>query len=77
MLTIYTEHNKQPITYTYTFGQNFPDIKGKLIRLELSGKELQKYDEAKELPLHQLNNVYLTWHSKHVGRVLKTLREIL
>lgn len=42
MLKIIANHNKQDITYSFTVGQSFPDIKGKLVSVEVSGKELSK-----------------------------------
>ena len=48
MLKIITNHNKQDIIYSYTVGQVFPDIKGKLLRLEISGSELLKLNKKKK-----------------------------
>lgn len=76
MLSIYTEHNKQPITYTYTAGQNFPDIKGKLLRLELSGKELIRLTQVKDIPINAIDNSHLIWYGRFAGGILKLLREI-
>lgn len=76
MLKIITNHNKQDVHYSYTLGQNFPDIKGKLIQLELSGKELVKLLELKEIPLSSIDSSYLIWHGKTAGSILKLLREI-
>jgi len=76
MLNVYTEHNKQTIIYTYTNGQSFPDIKGKLLKLELSGKELLRLTQVKEIPINAIDSSHLTWHGKSVGGILKLLREI-
>lgn len=76
MLSVYTEHNKQPIVYTYTSGQNFPDIKGKILRLELSGKELIKLSSIKEIPINAIDQSHLTWHGRSAGGILKLLKEI-
>lgn len=75
MLKITTNHNHAVRVYSYTIGQNFPEIEGKLISVELSGNELKKYLETKEIPVQE--TMHITWHDKHAGRVLKELREIL
>ena len=49
MLKIMTNHNKQDIIYSYTLGQTFPEVQGKLLQVELSGKELAKLVEEKEI----------------------------
>lgn len=77
MLKIVTNHNKQDVTYTYTIGQTFPDIQGKLLQLELSGKELARLVQEKEIPICAIDNSQLIWHGKNAGSVLKMLREIL
>ena len=74
MLKIVTNHNKQDITYSYTIGQTFPKIEGKLLSVELSGKELEKFLEAKELPVNEMKCA--TWYNEYAGRVLKFFREI-
>jgi hypothetical protein len=78
MLKIYSNHNKQDVTYSFTIGQTFPDVKGKLLRIEINGKELSKLIEAWEVPLEfeSTDNPYLIWHGKQAGRVLKRLREM-
>lgn len=76
MLKIYANHNKQDITYSYTLGQAFPDVKGKLLRVELSGKELDKLREVKEIPLYE-NSLHLVWDGKQAGHILKLFRESL
>lgn len=77
MLKIFANHNKQDIVYSYTVGQSFPDVQGKLLRIELNGNELLKFFQEKKLPLCAIENSYLIWHGKQAGRVLKLLREIL
>lgn len=77
MLKIVTNHNKQDITYSYTLGQTFPDIQGKLLQVELSGKELAKLVQEKEIPLCAIDTSCLVWHGKQAGGILKILREIL
>lgn len=76
MLKIITNHNKQDITYSYTIGQTFPDIQGKLLQIELSGKELARFVEEKEIPICAIDSSQLIWHGKSAGSVLKILREI-
>ncbi len=76
MLKIVCNHNKQDITYSFTVGQTFPDINGKLISVEISGKELSKLMEKKEIPLCSVDNSSLIWHGKQAGSILKVLREI-
>lgn len=76
MLKIVTNHNKQDITYTYTMGQTFPDIQGKLLQVELSGKELARLVQEKEIPICAIDTSQLVWHGKSAGSVLKMLREI-
>ena len=77
MLKIITNHNKQDIVYSFTIGQTFPDIQGKLLRLELNGNELLKLIQEKEIPICAIDNSYLIWHDKNAGHILKILREIL
>lgn len=77
MLKIVTNHNKQDITYSYTSGQTFPDIQGKLLRVELCGYELKRLIEEKEIPICTFDSSYLIWHGKPAGSILKLLREIL
>lgn len=76
MLKIVTNHNKQDVHYSYILGQNFPDIKGKLVQLELNGKELVKLFKQKEIPISSIDSSYLIWHGKAAGRILKLLKEI-
>ena len=76
MLKIVTNHNKQDVTYTYTMGQTFPDIQGKLLQVELSGKELARLVQEKEIPICAIDSSQLIWHGKGAGSVLKMLREI-
>ena len=77
MLKIIVNHNKQDIVYSYTIGQVFPDIQGKLLRVELSGNELLKFVKEKEIPICAIDNSYLIWNDKNAGHILKILREIL
>jgi hypothetical protein len=77
MLKITVNHNKQDIVYSYTLGQSFPDVKGKLIQLELNGKELVKLLEEKEIPICSIDTCHLIWHGRAAGSILKVLKEIL
>ncbi len=77
MLKIFTNHNKQDITYSYRIGQVFPDIQGKLLRIEMSGEELLRLNQEKEIPIHAIDSSYLIWHDRNAGRIVKILREIL
>ena len=76
MIKIYCNHNKQDVMHSFTIGQSFPNVQGKLFRIEIYGNELSKLNEVKELPLNLGGNSYLVWHGKHAGRFLKVLREI-
>lgn len=77
MLKIVTNHNKKDIIYSYTLGQIFPEVQGKLLQVELSGKELARLVEEKEIPICAIDNSCLVWHGKNAGHILKMLREIL
>ena len=77
MLKIVTNHNKQDNTYSHTLGQTFPDIQGKLLQVELSGKELARLVQEKEIPICAIDTSCLIWQGKNAGHVLKMLREIL
>ena len=76
MLKIIANHNKQDVTHSFTEGQTFPDIQGKLIRIELGGKELSRFLEKKEIPIANIDTALLVWQDKAAGHVLKLLREI-
>ena len=75
MLKIVASHNKQEITYSFSVGQTFPDVKGKLVSVEVSGKELAKLMEKKEIPLCSVTNSFLSWHGRRAGSILQVLRE--
>lgn len=76
MLKIYSNYNKQDVSYSFSIGQAFPDVKGKLLRIEMNGKELTKLMEVKEIPLVSVDNSSLVWHGKHASRVMRVLREL-
>ena len=75
MVKIIVNHNKQEITHSYTVGQTFPTVEGKLLRVEVNGNELSKLMEKKEIPI-AADNSYLIWHGKQAGGILKLLKEI-
>ena len=77
MLKIKTNHNKQDVTYSYTIGQAFPDVQGKLLQIELSGKELARFVQEKEIPICAIDTSQLVWYGKSAGHVLKILKEVL
>ena len=77
MIKIVSNHNRQDVTYSYTLGQTFPDVEGKLLSVEVSGKELSKLMEKKEIPICAADSSYLVWHGKQAGGILKILRELL
>ena len=76
MLKIVTNHNKQDVTYSFKVGQTFPEIEGKLLSIELNGKELLKFLEVRDIPISEIDTAYLTWQGRSAGSVLKALREI-
>lgn len=77
MLKIVVNHNKENIIYSYSIGQTFPDINGKLLSIEANGKELLTLLSIKEIPLSNIDNLYLTWNRKHAGSILKLFKEAL
>jgi len=76
MIKIYSNHNKNDVSYQFKIGQVFPNVEGKLLRIEINGSELSKLIETKEIPIHSIENSYIVWHGKHASRVLKVLKEM-
>lgn len=82
MLKIFANHNKQDITYSFSVGQAFPNVQGKLLRIEISGYELEQLVEAKEIPIYThaenkpVKTICLVWNNKEAGRILKDLRDL-
>jgi hypothetical protein len=76
MIKIYVNLNKQDVTYSYTAGQSFPAVEGKLLRVEVNGNELSKLMEQREIPICSADTSYLVWHGKQAGGILKILRGI-
>lgn len=77
MIKIVANHNRQEIVHSYTLGQTFPNVEGKLVSVEISGKELSKLMEKKEIPICITDSSYLIWYGKQAGSILKLLQEIL
>jgi hypothetical protein len=76
VVKIVSNHNRQDVTYTFTVGRTFPDVQGKLLSVEVNGKELSKLMEKKEIPICAADSSYLAWHGKQAGGILKMLREL-
>lgn len=76
MIKIHSNHNKKDMKYSFSAGQAFPNIEGKLLSVEVNGPELKKLVDSKEIPLYDVEYVYLAWHGKQAGGVLKILREL-
>ena len=76
MLKITVNCDKQNIVHSCALGQVFPNVNGKLIQLEINGKELMKLSEQKEIPICSIDTSYLIWHGKAAGHILNLLREI-
>lgn len=79
MLKIFCNHEKQDITYSFTVGQTFPKVEGKLLRIEISGQEMEKLIEFKEIPVYtgeKYKTICLVWNGKQAGSILKVLREL-
>lgn len=72
MIKIFANLNKQDVVYSYSLGQPFPEILGKLLRVEINGNELLKLS----IPLNSVDNVHCIWHGRNAGKILKRLREI-
>jgi hypothetical protein len=76
MIKIVANHNKQEVTYSYSAGQTFPQVAGKLLRLEINGHELLRLSQQKEIPISAIDTSYLVWHGRNAGRILNLLREV-
>ena len=76
MLKISVNVNKQDVALTYSAGQQFPKVDGRLISVEASGKELSAFLAKSETPVFQLDGMTITWRGKHAGRALRTMREL-
>lgn len=77
MVKIIANVNKQDVIFSFTLGQSFPErLDGKLVSIEINGKELLRLAEVKDIPICSVETAYLIWHGKHAGRLLKNLREV-
>ena len=76
MIKIHCNYNKQDIYHQFSEGQTFPAIQGKLISVELNGKELNHLLELKEIPINSINSSHLAWYGKHASGILKLLKEL-
>lgn len=83
MVKIVSEYNGRGVMQSVVLGQAFPDVKGKLMSVEVNGRELARLlqkraadDRPIPLPQHQQETSFLTWHGRHAGRVLRELREL-
>lgn len=77
MIRIVTSVRRSPVTSTCSLGSVPAVIDGKLVSVEVSGKDLTLFAEATELPLRSVDGTGLTWHGRHAGRVLRTLRGLV
>lgn len=68
--------NKRDIVLSFSIGQAFPKVDGKLISVEVSGRELTKLLEVREISVSAIDNAFIAWHGKHAGRILKELRQL-
>jgi hypothetical protein len=76
MIRIISSFNRREVVSVFSRGGSFPSVQGRLISLELSGKELALFIERKQVPLHAASGS-ITWNGRFVGRALKELRELL
>ncbi len=76
MLKITVSINKQKSTLSFSVGQTFPEVQGKLLSVEASGKELTRLLEKREIPVVFGDNTSVTWHGAPAGRALRDLREL-
>ena len=76
MLRIYVNVNRQDVTLSFSVGQQFPKVEGRLISVEASGKELATFLAKSETPVNVTEGMVLSWHGKFAGRALQTMREL-
>ena len=74
MVKIVANVNKQDVTVSWSLGQ-FPHVEGKLISVEVGGKELVQLIAARGIPVEDTGSV-ITWHGRMAGRTLHDLREL-
>lgn len=75
MVKIVANVNKQDVTVSWSLGQTFPHVEGKLISVEVGGMELVQLIAARGIPLNHTDSV-ITWHGRMAGRTLRDLREL-
>ncbi len=76
MIRIYVNINRQDVALSFSIGQRFPKVEGRLISVEASGKELVAFLAKNETPVNVTDGMVLSWHGKSVGRALRTMREL-
>jgi len=76
MLKISVNVNRQDAVLTYSAGQQFPKVEGRLISVEASGKELEAFLVRAEIPVNITAGMAITFHGKAAGRALRTMREL-
>ena len=76
MLKVHVNANRQDVVLSYTMGQQFPKVEGRLVSVEVSGKELASFLEKNAVPLVHNVGMVIAWHGKHAGRALHRLRAV-
>lgn len=76
MLRILTNVGRQDVVLTYSSGQRFPKVEGRLVAVEAGGRELHELLTRQELPVVPNDGMVISWHGKHAGRALRALREL-
>lgn len=76
MLKIHVNVNRQDIVLSYSTGQQFPKVEGRLSCVEISGKELQAFLVRNGTPVVSNDGMVISWHGKHAGRALRSMREL-
>lgn len=76
MLKISVNFNQCDGVVSYSVGQRFPEVRGRLVSVEASGKELSAFLARQELPVFPVENMTIAWTGKHAGRALQVMREI-
>lgn len=76
MIRIFTNVNRQDVVLTYSSGQRFPKIEGKLVSVEASGRELNEFLSKHETPVVPNEGMVIAWHGRHARRALRTMREL-
>ncbi len=76
MLRIFTNVDRQDVVLTYSSGQRFPKVEGRLVSVEVGGRELHELLTHGELPVVPNDGMVISWHGKHARRALCRLREV-